>query len=242
MNKISDKVLNRIKEGKLAPKPRWQFWLRDGGHWLVLAMLVLLAALAAGLLIFFWSDGPWLHGGRFGLEVFFGRMPLLLLLIAVIGAVLAMFDFRKIGRGYRYPVRLIILSLAVMAILAGWLSNYLGLSQGLDKAFSQVSFYEDRESYMEQVWQNPDKGLIAGKISKAIEQDSFYLIDLDGKEWLIDASKALWRHNLKAEKGLEVKLIGSASKDSFIVTEVRPWMKQGGCGMMQSQGSCGMMR
>ncbi|MEI8360525.1 MAG: hypothetical protein WCG01_00080 [bacterium] len=245
MNTISDKVLNKIKTEKIAPKPRWQFQLRDSGRWLGFSLLIVIATASVGLLMYFWSDGPWLHGGRFGFGLLFGRMPLILISLFILGALFALYDFRNTGRGYRLSIKSVSLVLIAMAILFGWLFYYLGLSQDLDSVISKAPYYQDRQMYMMQVWQNPSNGLIAGQISKIVNEQSFYLKDFAGKEWLVDASGALWRHNLIPEIGLEIKLIGTANGNNFKTDEVRPLIGNGNCAMMQNPvgaGSCGMMR
>jgi len=242
MSIISDQVLNKIKKEKLAPKPKWQFQLRDGGKWLGFGLLISLAVAAVGLLMFFWSDGPWLHGGSFGFSLLFGRMPLILIFLVALGGLFALFDFKNIGRGYRYSLKVAGPILIISAIFAGWLLYYSGLSQGLDSAISKAPFYQDRQMYMMQIWQNSDKGLIAGEITDVIDSKNFYLRDLNGKQWKVDASDTLWRHNLTLEIGLEIKLIGAVGDNNFRADEIRPWLGAGGCGMMKNQGSCGMMK
>ena len=240
MSKISDKILNKIKEENIKPTPKWQFDLRDSGMWLVFGLLFALVVIAMGLLMFFWSDGPWLHG-RFGMRLF-GGTPLFLIIIFALGASLALLDFKNIGRGYRYSINAVILALIIVAIIAGWLFNYLGLSQGLDRSISRAPFYQDRGRYMMQVWQNPNNGLLAGQILEMNNQERFNLQDFEGKKWMIDASKARWRHNLEPEKGLQIKLIGEVDGDNFKAEEIRPWLSSRGCTMGSSQEFCGMRR
>lgn len=242
MSTISDKVLSKINKEHIKPLPRWQFRLRNGGQWAGFGLLVILAMLSLGLLWYFWSDGPWLHGAGFGFGLFFGRMPLVLFGIIVLGGLFALLDFRHTGRGYRYSLLKIGLILLLLAAAAGWSLNYFGISQRMDAALSSSSLYQGREVYMRDVWQRPNEGLLAGKIIVVESTRQLSLRDLDGKIWTIDVTNALWRHNLVPAAGLEIKLIGSARGDNFVADDIRPWMGPGNCGMMQAAGSCGMMR
>ena len=242
MSTISDKVLSKIKKEKITPKPRWQFWLRDGGKWLAFLALMVTAIIAIGLLIFFWSDGPWLHGGHLGLGLLFGRMPILLIVLVLSGVILGLLDFKNTGRGYRYNLKATIPIIFLTIAVAGGVFYYMGMSKKLDSVIGQTPFYQNRQMYMMQVWQNPADGLIAGKITELINDSSFYLQDFDGKQWQVVAKDATWRHGLRPEINLEVKLIGSIKNGVFVADEVRPWMGPGGCGMTQGMGSCGMMR
>jgi len=241
MTSISDKVLDKIKKEHIRPRPRWQFWLRDGGQWAGFVMLLLLAAFALGLLWYFWSDGPWLHGGR-SMGLFFGPMPLALLGLVALGWVLASIDFSSTGRGYRYPLIKIGAALLLLAVVSGWALNFLGVSQRMDRAFSNSPLYQDRESYMKNVWQRPSEGLLAGEISSVGTDGRFTFRDFDGRDWLVDGSGAVWRHGLVPAIGARVKLIGTPRGGNFTAEEVRPWMGPGSCGMTQGGGSCRMMR
>jgi hypothetical protein len=240
MSTISDKVLAKIKTEKISPKPRWQFQLRDGSQWLGFSLLIIITVAAIGLLMYFWSDGPWFHAGRFAPGLLFGRMPIILIATFLVGGLIALYDFRKTGRGYKISLKIVGLVLVALVALAGWLFYSLGLSQGLDSAISKTPFYQDRQMYMMQVWQNPSEGLVAGQIVKIVDGQSFYLQDFASKTWLVDATGALWRHSLTPAVGLEIKLMGVASGDVFKADEVRPWMGNGtGCGMnsIDTQGS-----
>lgn len=241
MTTISDKVLARIKKEHIKPRPRWQFRLRDGGQWAVFGLLVLLAVFSLSLLWYFWSDGPWLHGGS-GFGMFWGRMPLVFILLVLSGGALALLDFRSTGQGYRYPIIKIALVLLLLAVAAGWGLHSLGVSQRIDQAFSASPFYQDKNSYMKGVWQRPSEGLLAGEILRVRSSASFDLRDFDGKDWQVDASGAFWRHDLAPVAGLKVKLIGRADQGEFLAKEIRPWMGPGNCGMAQTSGSCRMMR
>lgn len=242
MNTISDKILNKIKKDKIKPLPSWQFRLRDGGQWVGFGLFVLLIALALGLLWYFWSEGPWLHGGHFGFRLFFGRMPMILLAIIILGGSLALLDFHSIGRGYRYPLAKIALVLLFFGILFGWSLNYFGASQRMDRFFSSTPLYQNRDTYMRGMWQRPADGLLAGEIIKIQDRNNFILLDFDRKNWSVEASQAHWRHDLKPEINLRIKIIGTANGDKFIAQEVRPWMASAGCEIMQEIGACQMMR
>jgi len=244
MSNISDKVLNKIKKEQLKPLPVWQFRLRDGGQWVGFGLVVLLIILAVGLLWYFWSEGPWLHGGRFGFGfgLFFGRMPLVLLSVVLLGGLLALLDFQNIGRGYRISFLKIALILLFVGIVLGGSLNYFGASQRMDRFFSSSPLYQDRESYMREVWLRPNEGLLAGEIVNIKNDFNFGLRDYNGKNWNVDARRAIWRHNLRPEMNLKIKMVGSATEDIFIAQEVRPWMIGGACLMMENAGSCQMMR
>lgn len=244
MSTISDKVLDKIKKDKLAPKPKWQFRLRDSGQWIVFALLFCLAIASAGLLLFFWADNPILDGGRMGAGMVFGRMPLIFLALVVVGIILALIDFKYTGRGYRYSFLKIGVVLTISLLIVGWLFNFLGFSQGLDRAISSAPFYQTQQEYMVSVWQSPQSGRLIGKILEMDSKNNFTLQDTTGKNWSVSSRDAIWRHNLAPSISLEIKMLGSQlGSNGFEATDIRPFMPgSGGCSAIESRGMCGMMR
>lgn len=239
MSTISDKVLDKIKKDHIKPKSKWQFQLRDSGQWFGFISLAFLTTVFFGLLWYFWSDGPWIHGGHFGL--FFSRMPLILLSLFLVMGALALFDFRNTGKGYRYSFTRIGLIFLLLAVVLGWSIYYFGMSARMDKVFGNLPYYQDRESYMKEVWQNPQNGLVAGDIVEVLNDKSFVLRDFSNKLWQVQAAGAVWRHSLSPEVGLQIKLIGKAEENVFVAREVRPWIGPGNCAVMESSNSCEMM-
>lgn len=244
MSEIADKILNKIKNDKLSPRPRWQFWLRDGGHWLGLGLSVLLAVVSIGLLLFFWSDGPWLHGGGLGLGLLLGRMPAIFLGLVLFGIIFSLVDFKNTSRGYRYPLAIIASILVVMVLIGGWLFHYFGFSRGLDRAITHAPYYQSQSQYMVSIWQNPQQGRLTGEIIGIESEDNFTLRDFQGQLWTISNKDAIWRHDLTPTIGLQIKMLGKQfGSYGFEATDIRPFMPMsGGCRQAVDQGTCGMMR
>lgn len=244
MNIISEKVLNKIKAEKMIPMSAWKFRVRDGSKWLGLGLFISLTIIAIGLLIFFWSDGPGLNDGYQGVGLLFGRMPLVFIALILLGGLFALIDFKNIGRGYRYSLKVIALILITITLSTGWLFYSSGLSQELDAAISKAPFYQDRQMYMIQVWQQPSEGRLTGEITKVESGNNFELRDFTGKTWAVSSLGATWRHNLQPVVGLQIKLLGSQLGSSgFETTDIRPFMPiSGGCGIANGQGTCGMMQ
>lgn len=239
MNQTTDKIIDKIKKEHLKPIPKWRFWMINGGHWAGFGFFILLTVLSLGLLWYFWADEPWLHVGH---SLFFGRMPLIFLFLIITGVSFAIFDFYKTERGYKYSFVKVGLVLLVIIVLMGWFVNHFGISQQMDHVFNASPLYQDRETFIKHVWQNPDSGLITGEIVKVIDGNKFVLQDLDGKNWIIDATGAIWRHGLLPEAGLRIKIVGRTDSDIFVAQDIRPERGMGGCGMRLGTGSCGMMR
>ncbi|MEI6627698.1 MAG: hypothetical protein WCL61_03820 [bacterium] len=242
MNKITETILNKIKTQHLKPMPKWRFRLSNSGRWLGLIVLVSVMILSLGLLWYFWSDQPCFYGGRLDAGLIFGRMPLLFLMLIFLGAVFSLFDFYNTGRGYKYSFLRVSLVLLVVVVLAGWSFNYFGLSQKADKILGSSSVYQSRDDFMKDIWQNPKNGLVAGEIISIINSNSFILKDLDEKQWIVNYSGAIWRHGLRPEIGLEIKMIGLVNDVNFIAQDIRPWIGSGECRMSHELNSCGVIK
>ena len=59
MNKISEKILDKIKQQHIIPKPRWQFLLKDYLIWAVFVIATIIGSLSVGIIIHLLVDFDW---------------------------------------------------------------------------------------------------------------------------------------------------------------------------------------
>lgn len=246
MTKFTDKIISEIKTNSIKPKPLWQFKLKETGGWLSVGLSVVMAGLLAALLWYFLVDlelgfGRWI-GHRSAM-----RGPGLIIILLLLLTVTSWLLLRKTKHGYRYNYLLITAILSFLVLISAWGFDRMGYNRRVDQSLSMMPFYENRNRFMGEVWQQPEQGRLAGEIVSLAPKDQFKFKDLSGKEWSVAAVGAIWRHNLKPEVGLQVKLLGRMTDDyHFVAEDIRPWMG-GNCGQMMEAarprtGGCGMMR
>lgn len=244
MTKFTDKIISEIKTSSIKPKPLWQFKLKETGGWLSFGLSIVMAGLLAALLWYFLADlelgfGRWI-GHRYVL-----RGPGLIIFLFLLLAAAAWLLLRKTKHGYRYNYLLVIAILSFLVSISAWGFNRMGYNRRVDQSLSVMPFYENRNRFMGEVWQQPEQGRLAGEIISLAPKDQFKLRDVSGKEWSVSSVGAVWRHNLKPEVGLQVRLTGRVADDyRFVAQDVRPWIPEGCIQMMEARraGGCPMMR
>lgn len=246
MTKLSEKIIQEIEIKVMKPKPKWQFQLKESGRWLSVFGLVLLVALSVSMCWLFISElDLGLFGWLSGRPFLAGRGLVLIFLLLIIVAGALIFDIRKTKHGYKYKSVIILSAIAILGLFFAGLFAWSGLPDRLDRSLSGTPIYQSREQYMISVWQNPIEGRLAGEIID-IDQNNLSLRDFENKIWLVDATKAIWRHNLAPAVGLRIKLLGEGSGSVFTASDVRPFLPaMGRCGQVVEAngfGGCGMMR
>jgi len=235
-NKISDKVFDRIKKDDVKPIPKWQFVLKNGFLWLLLAILIGGAAIALGITWLQFGDIEWDLRPRLGLGIaqfVLAVFPYFWLAILGLVGVLAYFNFMATPKGYRYPKYQIILFGILIVILTGAAVRYLGFARNIhDRILEGAPQFKHLIESKERLYNLPDKGLLAGEI---IEYDNTTAIvqSFDGRQWQVDIEDLKLPENKQLEEGQKIKLLGEkVGDDSFKANEARPWQMGDGLKLM----------
>jgi hypothetical protein len=88
--------------------------------------------------------------------------------------------------------------------------------------YSRIHAYCNRQN----IWSQPEKGLLAGEIKKiSMENNQFELEDFRGLHWQVEEDeKILIPANVIIIIGRKVKLIGERRTEQvFFAREIRPW-------------------
>ncbi len=237
MNKISEKILDKIKQQHIIPKPKWQFLLKDYLIWVVFIIATIIGSLSIGVIIhllvdFDWTAYQYLDKGFF--EYFVISLPYLWLVLLIIFVILAYYQFRHTKKGYKYrPYTIVLLSVSVSFILG--LSLFaIGTARRADHLLSEaVPSYERMIKRKSHVWMNPENGMLAGKIIFVTNQQSFLLEDLNNKKWTIYNTDALKHEVIIIEIDEMIRIVGEQRGDNiFNADRIMPWQRmQGKSGM-----------
>jgi len=229
---LPEKTLKIIKEEKITPRARWLFLLKDYSVWLLFIISVFVGAISTSTIIFMLTTNDWdiyEHLDRSLFSHIFFSMPYFWILILLAFILVAYNDFRYTRRGYHYEMRLIIFGSVVASMILGLIIFFAGFGESIHKLFmEQVPFYNNLVSDRQDVWSNPQKGLLGGWITEVKNQNEFMIKDFNGKIWTIEKEDMESFNSKLVQAGNEVELIGQLSQDSiFFVQEIRPWY--GGC-------------
>jgi hypothetical protein len=238
MGKLCDKVLHKIKEEKISPKPRWHFLLRDCFLWLAFAVSVIVGSLAFCVIFTITLNNDWDIYDRLG-RTFFQHvifsLPYLWIILVILFLGLAFYNYKHTKEGYRYEA-FTILGLSVIAsIVLGALFSASGAGERIDlylvrnfPGYEKLSCCRNRQD----IWLQPEKGLLAGEIMEIEDESDFTLEDFNGFVWQVEKEPDFVRRGPVLEReGEEVKLLGER-EDEFIfhAHEMRRWNGNGKAG------------
>jgi hypothetical protein len=223
------KLVEKIKEEKMAPKPRWHFLLKDYVIWAAGILALLVGAAAVSVMIYLLKYNGWElqeQTKKSILEFFLLTLPYFWIIFLGLFVFILYYNFKHTKKGYRYPVWVIATAGVGASIILGGVFYLCGLGQRIDNVLGErAPFYEIVMNRQLNFWFNPDEGRLAGVIASEVEEGNFYLIDPSGKTWQIfgrlDQGDSRIFEFLKA--GESVNLIGQViAVNSFRAEMIKP--------------------
>ena len=168
------------------------------------------------------------HIGHSKLELFLAILPfiwIVLLILFLLGSIYAIYNS---NRGYKFTFTKLIGFNVALSILLGTFLFIGGGAVWFEDAFATKSgFYESIQSKKEKIWQNPDKGNIAGTIQN-IDEKILKIIDFNNKVWFVDIDTAFIPRAVFLEEGEKIKITGEKiSENTFNASDVFPWGGKG---------------
>ncbi|WP_457565859.1 hypothetical protein [Caldithrix abyssi] len=247
MSDFNKKIIEKIKEENIEPYPKWYFLFKNFLIWLAVGLSLLLGSVASGVAIFQiqhtdWDLYQYLNRGL--LEFVILMLPYFWLAFLIVVTGVAYYYFRHTERGYRFSALLVIVASILVSVAGGSVLYHSGLSERLEALFEEkIPFYRGVNDHKRMIWMSPEKGLLAGEITKILPNHRIRLTDLDGKTWEIDVANARWRGRWTYAEGQKIKIIGKMQAEGkFIAEEIRPWQRRGKHGGMNRFRSKGKNR
>ncbi len=230
MPELSEKIIKEIEEKKICPTPKWCFVARDYGLFILFVVLIVVGALAVATIIFMIADYDWSayrYLGQNRFESVLMALPYLWLIILGIFAYFAYSDLRHIKTGYRLEMPLLILISIVSSVLLGTVIYSRGFDSELHELMAcQIPAYHYLTYDRKDEWNNPDKGLLAGRITAVGSIEEFRLTDFHGKPWIVLIHACCFDKHLIQKDNL-IRMIGEKERigdsDRFIANEIYPW-------------------
>lgn len=228
MSQISEEVLKDIEKKQITPKPKWLFLLKNYVIWAFFPVFVALSSLAVSTILFIVTTHDWDvydYLGRTFLEYVFISIPYFWLIIFSLLISAAYYSFAHTKYGYRQTLFRIFLGSMVFGLILGAALFLLGVDSEIHEALSKkVPFYNNLIYYKEDVWDKPEKGLLAGEVTDLKNKNDFLLRDFEGHAWKISGDNIIWADNVIPQKGAEIKIIGQWQGDSlFYGSSIRRW-------------------
>ncbi len=225
---LSQKIINKIKQERITPRPRWCFFLLDAWWWSLFVLSTILGTLVFTLIFKNVADNDWsiytALGKTFSSKVFF-TLPYLWLLFLALIIFLAWRELKQTRRAYRRNLSLILIGCLSLSFFAGASIYQFGVADDLEETLSvlapQYQSYRIRSSGL---WDKPEIGFLAGEIVAVADADNFLLKDVDQKVWIIEGREIVWTGLARPQVRSLVKVSGFlGDKHHFVAKTVRLW-------------------
>ncbi|OGY50102.1 MAG: hypothetical protein A3J59_04780 [Candidatus Buchananbacteria bacterium RIFCSPHIGHO2_02_FULL_56_16] len=227
---FEEKILQTIKAHHLAPKPRWQFLLKDSLVWLAATIALLVGSLAVAVVIHLVQNNDWevyrnIHETLLGFILL--TLPYFWLVSLALFVGLGYYNLKHTRRGYRYRFRTLIFGNVAMSLLLGILFYNIGAGQAIDEVLAgSVPVYRQVLNPRRMMWSQPQRGVLAGVVLIIEDEETFILADFTGKEWLIRARGAVVSPTLIIAPRTAVRMIGERVDAAvFTAKIIMPWIR-----------------
>ncbi|MDD3774204.1 MAG: hypothetical protein PHW50_02930 [Patescibacteria group bacterium] len=228
MEKISKKTLEKIKQNRISLRPKWFFKFKNYIFWSLFVLSILFGGLSVATLIYQYqkadSFSAYYYVHHSFLKAVILSLPYFWLVIILIFIGLAIYDFYLTKKSYRFNAFFMFIASFIISLALGIILFYGGIGKKIDQKLTQdFSFYRQISQQKEKIWNQPDRGLLAGKILEIKDQQIFVLQDLGGVIWEIDYQKVKIFGRAKIEVNEEIKIIGERQSDNtFLALQIRP--------------------
>lgn len=232
---LAKRVLGRISDEHLMPRPRWKFLLRNYISWGLGVFAILLGALAFSATLFEVQNADWrlfpaMHMGL--ISFFFATAPFFWVLALALFIFVGYIYIRRTAHGYRYPLTVIAVGAVLLAFLLGNGLYAMGLGGEVEEAIGDhPPFYRPILVEEHSWWLASQKGLLGGEVeSVSPGVTSFVLRDFAGRVWNIDTSDLRNRDLVVVARGGIVRVIGvpaTSTSSIFHACFVFPWITAG---------------
>lgn len=232
---FAKRVLARITDERLAPRPHWEFVFKNYFFWGLGVFAVVLGAFAFSAIIFEIENVDWqlasvTHSSF--LAFFLDAAPFLWVGVLALFMLIGYLNVRWTNHGYRYPLPLIALGAVLTSVALGTAFYATGFGGTIeDVAGTNLPFHRPVLMAMRSWWLAPEKGLLGGSVvSAAPDVSSFVLRDFKGVVWQIDGSDLRTPDLTTVARGGVVRVVGvptTATSSEFHACFVLPWESRG---------------
>lgn len=226
-NNISNKVFEKISDEKVCPKPRWEFVAKNTGIWVFGGVTVVLGSFAVAATLFVFKNIRFelysaTHENFITFTIEF--LPYLWVVLLVLFISATHYSIRHTDQGYKYNLTMIIVSSVSLSLIFGSLLYLTGFGQIIDRDFGRhIPLHKTIESHNQKIWNNPERGLLSGRIIISTSSE-IILKDSNDKDWILITSDLPGRGMEVLEKYEKVRVIGKDEENQmFYVCLVMPF-------------------
>jgi hypothetical protein len=223
---FDQKLVEKIKEEKLTPKPRWHFLLKNYVVWGSGALALLIGAAAVSVMMYLFKYNNWdiqAETHKSVWEFFLSTLPYFWIIFLGLFILILYYNLKHTKRGYVYPIWAMISVSILASIILGSLFFLANVGEKIDDLLGEhAPLYDTLINRDMMFWFKPDEGRLAGLVLEINDYSSFAIIDPQGHTWQIVT--ALTGPSITAVRvGQPVDLVGEVLDDNYFQAEiVRP--------------------
>ncbi|PIZ74764.1 hypothetical protein COY07_00165 [Candidatus Peregrinibacteria bacterium CG_4_10_14_0_2_um_filter_43_11] len=225
---LSDKILAKIKEKKLTPKSRLHFIALHILVWTSVLVSIVLGGIAIAIILRHLLSADWELARRFSggpVQSFFLLLPYIWFLFIGITLFSANLLFSHTKKGYRFhPVLVVGISIIISLVLGGVFYEVKLDNPIEDHLQKNIPPYAQWHENRRKMFVAPEKGVLAGRISKIIPAESLVIIDFKKAQWTVDIRTAEMELKMPLNVDMHVGVIGEKTGDyTFKAYQIRPF-------------------
>lgn len=225
INDFDQKLVAKIKENNIAPKPRWHFLLKNYVIWAVGLLALLIGAAAVSVMIYLFKYNGWeiregIHKSLW--EFFLLTLPYFWIIFLGLFVFILYYNFKHTKHGYRYPVWFMIMASILSSIILGSFFFLAGLGEKIDNVLGErAPLYNTVINRHLDFWFNPAEGRLIGIVTERDDDQGFTIIDPRGDSWQVTVQPDIRSVDLRVDQ--PVDLIGRIlDSNQFEAEIIRP--------------------
>lgn len=221
---FENKLLAKIKDSKMSPKPRWQFLLKDYMVCLSGILSLLIGSAAISVMIYLFKFNDWEiyeQNKKSFLEFFILTLPYFWLIFMALFVFIVSYNFKHTKKGYRYSSFILASASVLLSIILGSLFFVAGLGEKLDDILGRgMPFYDHVINPHVDFWSKPDDGRLSGMVIDKSEDGAFVLIDRAEESWAVNIEEANPYPEEMVAIGMPIRVIGAVTRDNEFKAEI----------------------
>lgn len=217
---ILNEIKKKIQNKEIEPKSKLHFYFVNFIWWFLFALLFIISGIAFGVMIYMFKEADWeiirlVSSGIWGKILLV--LPRLWLLLVIITTILAVWEFRKTKKGYRYDIVGILVIVLFGSILFGSLVYASGFGERLDSLLTDnIPVYYGRLQQQMDLWNRGDDGFLIGRLV-SIDGDDIVLHAPGGIVWQVDISSIDNLEELELDLDSILKIRGERLKEQRFI-------------------------
>ncbi len=225
-------ILETIESRQIKPKSKWCFLLKDYIVWVFGIISILVGGVATSVTIFTFINSDWASyrylSDSFP-EYIIKTAPFLWIVFLILFIFVADYNFTHTKKGYKYSVSKVVGLSVLVSIILGSLFYQVGFAHVADYELGRyLSGYQMMTEKRQRLWNQPDKGLLAGTLISSEKSDTLVLKDFEDKEWNVAVDKLMPIHFIILDNVETVAFVGYIKGDNvFEACDVKPWQIKG---------------